>query len=73
MMLPHVVRWNRASVGDRYAELLTASGTNPSGAREAAALKLADRLVTLARSGGLPASLGDLGVSRNELPALAVA
>ena len=71
MMLPHVVRWNRASVGDRYAELLTASGTNPSGAREAAALKLADRLVTLARSGGLPASLGDLGVSRNELPALA--
>ena len=71
MMLPHVVRWNRASVGDRYAELLTASGTNPSAAREAAALKLADRLVTLARSGGLPASLGDLGVSRNELPALA--
>jgi alcohol dehydrogenase len=67
VMLPHVVRWNGDYVERRYAELI--------GAREAAAGaaadRLADRLAALARAGGLPATLRDLGVPRDRLSALA--
>jgi alcohol dehydrogenase len=59
VMLPHVVRWNADAVGDRYAEL---SETG-----------LAERLDRLARLGGLPSTLGELGVSRDDLPELAAA
>jgi alcohol dehydrogenase len=31
VMLPHVVRWNAGHVGDRYAELLRASGRDEGG------------------------------------------
>jgi alcohol dehydrogenase len=56
IMLPHVVRWNAAVVGDRYAEL---------------APSLPDRLAGLARLGGLPATLSEAGVARGDLRALA--
>jgi alcohol dehydrogenase len=68
VMLPHVVRWNAGQVGDRYSELLRASGRDdgsPPGDR------LGARLEELARLGGLPATLRELGVDRNSLPALA--
>src|SRR5206468_5251122 len=48
VMLPHVVRWNAAQVGDRYAELLRVAGqegTNDPGER------LAKRLETLSEAG----------------------
>ena len=66
IMLPHVVSWNSKDVGERYARLL-GDGEAPatSGAR------LADRLVALRSVGSLPASLGEIGVSRTELDALA--
>jgi alcohol dehydrogenase len=68
VMLPHVVRWNAAHVGERYSELLRicgrADGSDP-GAR------LADRLSVLARAGGLPSTLNELGVPRADLPDLA--
>jgi alcohol dehydrogenase len=57
VMLPHVVRWNAEAVGERYAGLERSP--------------LADRLARLARTAGLPATLGELGASRTELPALA--
>jgi alcohol dehydrogenase len=70
VMLPHVVRWNGEVVGDRYAELLHAVGDTEATPATAGG-RLADRLWALARRGGLPASLGEIGVSLAELPALA--
>jgi alcohol dehydrogenase len=67
VMLPHVVRWNAAVVADRYADLLRTSGRE-YGPRPGETL--AARLDALARAGGLPASLRDVGVSHDALPAL---
>jgi alcohol dehydrogenase len=58
VMLPHVVRWNAEVVGERYAELNPGRG-------------LAERLEELARAGGLPRTLSDLGVPAADIPALA--
>jgi alcohol dehydrogenase len=58
VMLPHVVRWNAEVVGDLYGELW------PSG-------DLPVRLEYLARAGGLPRTLGEIGASRDDLDALA--
>jgi alcohol dehydrogenase len=77
VMLPHVVRWNAAVVSDRYADLrgvrLQAdqragrAGLVPA---EAGTQEFADQLYRLARAGGLPATLRELGVPRADLPAL---
>ena len=56
VMLPHVVRFNHQAVGGRYAEL------HP---------RLDARLEELRRAGELPATLRELGVSREDFPALA--
>ncbi len=58
VMLPHVVRWNAEVVDDLYRQLW------PSG-------DLAARLERLARAGGLPRTLHDLGASRDDLDVLA--
>ena len=68
VMLPHVVRWNAGHVGDRYGELVRTAGHDPG---EAPAGRLADRLEQLARAGGLPSTLRDIGIERSELPMLA--
>ena len=70
VMLPHVVRWNAAHVGNRYAELLGLPTDTPA---EEAGERLSARLQTLARAGDLPATLQDLGVPRADLPLLAAA
>ena len=68
VMLPHVVRWNAAVVGDRYADLLRASGRDLTGnAGEA----LASLLDDLARAAGLPRTLRELNVGRDAIDALA--
>jgi alcohol dehydrogenase class IV len=67
VMLPHVVRWNAEHVERRYAELMEEPGVP---ARDAAD-RLADRLEVLARAGGLPATLRELGVPRDGLSVLA--
>lgn len=68
VMLPHVVRWNGDAVGEQYAQLLRLSGRvfldDP-------AESLASRLVQLARLGGLPSTLRDIGVSPDAVEALA--
>ena len=56
VMLPHVVRWNQEVVGDRYGELRP---------------ELAGFLDALARAGGLPATLREIGAAAADLPALA--
>jgi alcohol dehydrogenase len=70
VLLPHVVRWNAGHIGRQYAELASTLGVQPAGPEEAAEL-LARRLDALARAGGLPSTLRDLGVPRESLPALA--
>ena len=56
VMLPHVVRFNHQAVGSRYANL------HP---------RLDARLEELRRAGELPTTLRELGVSREDFPALA--
>ena len=68
VMLPHVVRWNADHAGERYGELLRVSGGDD---RDRSGERLAARLERLARAGGLPATLRDLGVPREDLPTLA--
>ncbi|HET7294018.1 MAG TPA: iron-containing alcohol dehydrogenase [Vicinamibacteria bacterium] len=68
LMLPHVVRFNSAVAGERYAELLETSGRAPG--RDPAA-RLAERLESLALVAGLPRSLRSIGASAGDLPALA--
>jgi alcohol dehydrogenase len=68
LMLPHVVRWNAAQVGERYAELerlASLETVDSPGAR------LAERLEELRQTGGLPATLRETGVPRADLSALA--
>jgi alcohol dehydrogenase len=65
VMLPHVVRWNEAVVGKRYADLAGGDAGMEPDARLPALL---DRL---ARAGGLPATLRELGAARADLPSLA--
>ena len=68
VMLPHVVRWNAGHAGVRYRELLRISGLDPG---PVPAERLATRLEELARAGGLPATLRDVGVAKSDLPVLA--
>ncbi|MBI4265845.1 MAG: iron-containing alcohol dehydrogenase [Acidobacteria bacterium] len=68
VMLPHVVRWNAGHVGDRYRDLLRVCGRAPGAAPGE---RLAERLDELARAGGLPRALRELGVPREELVELA--
>ncbi len=70
VMLPHVVRWNAAHVGGLYAELLGSPGPEPA---TYAGARLAERLESLARAGGLASRLRDVGVSHGDLASLASA
>jgi alcohol dehydrogenase class IV len=75
VMLPHVVRWNAETVGQRYADLLRITtqtlGLAEAQSAEAAGEHLAARLDELARIGGLPRTLRELGVPWEDLPTLA--
>ena len=66
LMLPHVVRWNGAVVGEKYGELLGLDG-HESQPGEA----LVARLEHLRRVGGLPRGLKSVGVPESDLPKLA--
>ena len=68
VMLPHVVRWNADHVGPRYRDLLRIADRD---AGPAPAERLAERLDELARAGGLPRTLRDVGVVATDIPALA--
>lgn len=70
IMLPHVVRFNAATVGSLYGELLEEAGLR-DGQRDDAGDVLAQRLSHLLRVADVPIALGDCGVSRGILPLLA--
>ena len=68
MMLASVTRWNAPAASAGYADLLAGSGHV---AGDSPAHTLANRLDALAERGGLPRRLEAIGVSEEELPALA--
>jgi alcohol dehydrogenase len=70
VMLPHVVRFNAAVVGELYADLAHEIGL-ANGDETAAGEALARRLADLLRTAGLPATLSECGVSQGILPVLA--
>jgi alcohol dehydrogenase len=70
LMLPHVVRFNAASVGPLYGELADGAGLL-NGDPTAAGEHLARRLTALMRATGLPTRLSDCGISRGILEVLA--
>ena len=69
LMLPHVVRWNGAVVGDRYDQLLKRGSVTLD--RGDPAEVLAFRLEELLATGGLPRGLRTAGVPESDLPRLA--
>jgi alcohol dehydrogenase len=64
ILLHHVVRWNSAEVGDSYRELMSVSD-------DAAGVSLEVHLLHLLERSGLPQRLGEIGVKKEDLPALA--
>jgi alcohol dehydrogenase len=66
VMLPHVIHYNAPDVGPLYDELAREAGLTGDGADA-----LARRVTAFLSAAGLPATLGDLGVSRSILPILA--
>ncbi len=71
VMLAHVVRWNAAFCQARYADLLRIAGNTGERSVAQPGEQLAARLAMLARAGGLPATLSDIGVPRQDLAVLA--
>ncbi len=69
LMLPHVVRWNGAVVGDRYDQLLKHGSVTLDRGEPAEAL--AARLEELLAIGGLTRGLRTAGVPESDLPRLA--
>jgi len=70
LMLPHVVRWNGAVLGERYGELLRL-GSGCGGDKNHPGEALARRLERLIQVGGLPRDLKSVGVPERDLPRLA--
>jgi alcohol dehydrogenase len=70
LVLPHVVRFNAAAVGDFYGELAHESGL-VNGDAEVAAEAIARRVAELVQMAGLPTGLSQCGVSAGILPVLA--
>jgi alcohol dehydrogenase len=68
-LLPHVVRWNKDAVGEKYQELITAAGLSERGS-EASEI-LAGRLEQLRAVGNLGGNLAKLGVIKSDLARLA--
>jgi alcohol dehydrogenase len=70
VMLPHVIRYNRESVGRRYAELAVDAGlcaANDQGAED----RLADHVASLAAEARLPTRLTECGVDASLFESLA--
>jgi alcohol dehydrogenase len=70
VMLPHVIRFNGAAVGDLYSDLTHDVGLR-NGHIQAAADALANRVTEMLVQAGLPTSLRECGVSSGILPVLA--
>jgi len=70
IMLPHVIRFNAAAVGDLYGELAGEAGLL-DGDLSVAGEALARRITGLMQTAGLPISLSACGISSGIFPVLA--
>jgi alcohol dehydrogenase len=70
VMLPHVLRYNQAAVGKRYAELAAEAGLCSKSEPQAGEL-LAQHVTTLVERAGLPTRLSDCAVDRAMFPQMA--
>ena len=73
VMLPHVMRFNAAAVGDHYAELARAAGlwSNETVGRDGAAEALTARVAELIAGAPACTRLVELGADARDFPALA--
>jgi alcohol dehydrogenase class IV len=73
VLLPHVIRFNSGSVGDRFIPLARAAGLRLPDRLPAAeaGLMLADKVQAMAAELGVPRGLAQLGVTEANVPALA--
>lgn len=71
MLLPTVVRWNKAQAAGRYSELARLAGLYSGSNDDDATDALAARLEQLAAAGGLQSNLSAAGVDEGQLPMLA--
>jgi len=73
LLLDHVIEFNYRAVPDRYDAIGEAMGLNLCGRGEDDRLQaLKDTIVTLRGHAGIHATLGDLGVTREDIPLLAL-
>jgi alcohol dehydrogenase len=68
LLLPTVVRWNKAAASERYAQLLGLTGTK---VESDASEQLAKRLEELAKAGSLQQTLREAGIQSDDLSMLA--
>jgi len=73
VLLAHVLRFNLGSAPERYAEVARALGVAEPGPAEEVARRGLERIEEMARACGLPRGLSELGVRREDLPAMAQA
>jgi alcohol dehydrogenase class IV len=72
ILLPHVIAFNFESARDRYVEIGRAMGLETGGvAPEKALSAIRAELARLIRAAGISYTLGQLGVSRDDIPGLA--
>ena len=69
IMIDHVMRFNQSAAGDRFAIMAEAVGV-AKGTAEARAAGFVEWLTGLKREVGIPAKLGEVKVSRQQLPRL---
>jgi alcohol dehydrogenase class IV len=70
VMLPTALRVNRHVAEQRVAELAVATGLAGGASQAAAAEALIERIVEISRRIGIPCTLTELGVRRDQIPAL---
>lgn len=72
ILLPHVIAFNFEAARNRYVEIGRAMGLETGGVASAKAHSaIRAELARLTRAAGIPATLGQLGVSRDDIPGLA--
>ncbi|MFB6069619.1 MAG: hydroxyacid-oxoacid transhydrogenase [Halanaeroarchaeum sp.] len=71
-LLPSVIRFNATGAFDRFTEIAELMGEHTEGLdQDEAAEKAADAVAKLSRDVGIPESLTELGVTEDEIPAMA--
>ncbi len=72
VLMPHVITWNAAVAGERYAEIAAHFGVESAGRSTAAVVAgLIEKILHFNDVLGVPANLGEMGVKDEDIPHLA--